>query len=318
MLKRLLTTDEPTRLVLVSDPAVVEAQQRAARRMLDADLGAASGEDLAGLIAAAVRAASGSHAQVVSALQTLMDVGRGIIDSTVGEGEQAEALDRIQAALEDEDTRESLAHVRASIALTRYHGSSDLADLLDPDMLPDVLPSGAVIDGATWFTVRALSRAEARQAREACGLTPRLGAELFGRASDVSRKAHRTGNPAGMAFARFLSGLTDADQAEVEKYEAWTADMDRETVARGLLAIEGADDLTPEPGEAFPVGRLIRTVAGGSAIVAEVAQHVRRVGTLGKAESLPVSSSGGTDEPSSGPPLPVPAGRAHSASETRL
>ncbi len=305
-LKRLVSTDEPASLLLVSDESVQAAQQRAARAKLDAELGAAAGDDLVGSLVAAVRGATGQHAEVVAALGALLDVGRGLLGSVLGEGEQAEALARLRGALEQEDTREALAYISSTVALQRYSQSSDLSDLHDPDP-----------DGATWVRVRALSREESRRAREACGIPPRLGADLYGRAGDVSRKASRTGQDASLAFARYIDGLSDDDRREVAKYERWSSDLDRETAALGLVSVDGFEDMTPASGERFPVDAFERSVAGGSAIIAEVAGHIRRVGTLGKAVSLPVSSSPGIDGQDAGPVQAAAGGPARNADGAR-
>ena len=270
MLQRVTTTDEPVRVLLLADSAVWNAQIEAARKEVDRELeGATESKDFIDDVIKCVRATSGEHAEVVRVLSSLSDGARKMLGDVLTEEQHNGAQERLSEAMRSEDMRQGLAYLRAHGAVAMYRESSNIEDLLDANP-----------EGATWATIKGLSREEIRQAEKAAGPRPRMGAMLNAQALDVARKAARTQEDSGLAYAQHISGLTVEQQIAVEDYEQWADRVDVEVFRRSVCSIDGFD--LERASDGYPVEMFIDECVESAEVVTELARHGRQVGRLGK------------------------------------
>ena len=114
-------------------------------------------------------------------------MARKMLGDVLTEEQHNGAQERLSEAMRSEDMRQGLAYLRAHGAVAMYRESSNIEDLLDANP-----------EGATWATIKGLSREEIRQAEKAAGPRPRMGAMLNAQALDVARKAARTQEDSGL------------------------------------------------------------------------------------------------------------------------
>ena len=269
MLKRVTTTTEPVRILLLSDPAVWQAQVKAARDEVDKELEVSESADLIDEVIRVVKATSGNHAEVVRVLSTLSDSARSMLGGLLSQDQNEKAQRRIKEALEVEDTREGIAFLRAHGAAALYRESSNVEDLLD-----------ASPDGASWVTLRALSRDEIRASETAAGPRPRLGAIISSQALDVARKAARKAEDSTVAYAEHIAALPAEKQIAVEDYDRWSERVDIEVFRRSVISIDGFEyDLNAS---GYPVDEFVAECVEAPEVISETARHARQVGRLGK------------------------------------
>jgi hypothetical protein len=284
MLTKLLTCSEPVRVLLLSDPSVFDAQVKAARAAVEADLGDPA-EGIVRTLLDVIAATTGGDANSVLAISSARATLEGFVQSVVPDDEKQPVLDRFTEAMRDEDVRQAMAYVRAQTACNMYRESVDVNDLLDADP-----------DGATWITVRALSREQMRAADRFAGVKSRLGAILYAQCIDKARQEGRQGNDAAVGYARHLASFTDDERAEIEKFEGWQERCDEKIAAMGIITVDGFDlEIDAATGE-YPTGQLVEQVLQGREVVNEIARHIRQVSTLGKIPSLSLGQQSGTAE----------------------
>ena len=271
MLKRVITTSEPVRLLLLADPAVWQAQVIAARAEVDAELGGSESVDFVDEIIRVVRATSGDHSEVVRTLSTLSDGARRMLGTIISDEQHETAQSRLKEALQSEDTREGLAYLRAHGAAALYRESSNTQDLLDS------CPSDA-----SWITIRGLSREEIKAAEKTAGPRPRLGGLVNAQALDVARKAARNAEDSTLAYAEHMAALDSEKQMAVEDYELWVESVDREVFRRSVCIVDGFD-LERGP-DGYPVEAFIDQCAEAVEVITEAARHARQVSRLGKSK----------------------------------
>lgn len=303
MLKRVLTCQEPVRLVLLSDPAVWEAQVRSARAIVDEEIDEAPRGDFVDSLIVAVRATSGDSAAVVQTLHAVKAAGREILSGILAGDDEVAAQERLNEALAEEDVRQALAFVRAQSAAASYRESSNVEDLLDPEP-----------KGATHVTLKPLSREDVRRVERSVGPRPRLGALHHSHAGDKARRAGRQGKDSVEAFAEYIAELTEEQQHAVEKFEDWVSRVDRAVFAASVQSVEGFD-LEPS-GEVFPVDEFESQCGDASEVITEVARHARQVISLGKSANSSSRSMHGTRGQNSEPVPSLTGGLAPSASAT--
>jgi hypothetical protein len=281
MLKRVLTCQEPVRLVLLSDPTVWEAQVRKARTIVDRDIDEAPKGDFVDSLIAAVRATSGDSAAVVQTLHAVKAAGRQVLKGVLAGDDEAEAQGRLDEALAEEDVRQALAFVRAQTVAAAYRESSNIEDLLD-----------SCPEGATHVMLMPMSRDDIRRVERSVGPRPRLGALHHSHAGDRARRAGRQGKDSVEAFTEYLAELTEEQQQAVESFEDWVAKVDRAVFAASVQSVEGFD-LEPVGGK-YPVDEFEAQCGDASEVVTEVSRHARQVISLGKSASLSSRCTHGT------------------------
>jgi len=283
MLRKVLTTDEPVRFLLLSDPAVFEAQLVAARLQLESELEKPS-DGMVDMLIDVIGAVAGNNVNHVFALQAAREGFAGFIKTFVSnEADQKTADEKFREALNDRELREAMAFIRAQAAVNMYRESLDVNDLCDPD------PADA-----TWVTCRALTRQEIRLTEQKAGTRPRLGAMLYSQCVDAARKASRNGEDAAIAYARHLASFDKKEMQEVEKFELWQEAADRLVSEAGLLNVDGFD-FKPDGGK-FPVDEFSRQVVEGHEVLSEMAKNIRQISSLGKPQSLSSHSPSGIVE----------------------
>lgn len=282
MLHKLTNTDEPVRLPLLADDQTVQAQFNKARQLVAEELEDRPGEHFSDEILRLVRASVGDS-EALKVMQSLQSVAVNLIDKNIRPKQIEKALARLKDTMQDHDAREALAYVRCQLAMQQYRESSNTADLLDPTP-----------EGAAFVTVRALSSDERRKAERAAGHKPRQGALLASRAYDVMRRATREGEDGGNAYAAYVAGLTKEEQAEVDLFEQWSSQLDREVARCGIVSIDGFD--LPMVGGKYDVETFLAQCHEGVEVVSESARHIRNLATLGKLPSLSPSLESGTGE----------------------
>lgn len=269
MLKRVTTTGEPIKLLLMADSVVWDAQLTAARKEVEQELESGECDDFVSDVIRCVKATSGEHSEVVRVLSTLSDGARKMLNDVITKDQHEAAQKRLKEAMEAEDMRQGLAYLRAHGAVSMYRESSNVQDLLNSDP-----------DGATWITLRGLNREELRAAEQAAGPRPRMGQLLNSQALDVARKASRTQGDSGLAYAEFVNGLSIEQQIAIEDFEAWTDKVEIETFKRSVCIIDGFN-LERGP-DGFPVEAFIDECVEAAEVIAEAARHARQVSRLGK------------------------------------
>ena len=273
MLKRVTTTSEPVRVLLLADASVWTAQISAARQEVDRELeGDSESKDFIDDVIKCVRATSGEHAEVVRVLSTLSDGARKMLGDVLTEQQHNGAQARLKEAMQAEDMRQGLAYLRAHGAVAMYRESSNVNDLLDAN------PSDA-----TWATVRGLSREEIREAEKSAGPKPRMGGMLNAQALDVARKAARRQEDSGLAYASHISSLDIEQQMAVEDYESWADRVDVEVFRRCVCKIDGFEFEAGNAG--YPVEAFIDECVESAEVVTELARHGRQVSRLGKSKA---------------------------------
>ncbi len=273
MLRRVLTTDEPIKFLLMSDSSVFEAQLKAARAELEQELESVS-DGVVDVLIDVITAVSGNDTNKVFALQAAKEGFAGFIKTFTPDPEAQEtAEERFKEALKDKEIREALAYIKATAAINMYRESLDTNDLLESD-----------IEDATWVTAKALSKDELRRCEQAAGERPRLGALLYSQCVDVARKATRDGKDAARAYADHMNEFSEKELRAVAKYEQWQDENDRLVAERSTISIDGFDELTIKDGK-YPIRQFEDLVVGGDAIVSEIAKNCRQFSTLGKVQS---------------------------------
>lgn len=124
-----------------------------------------------------------------------------------------------------------------------------------------------ISEGATWFTLKALSPAERLQAEINAGAHTRseLGRHLAEQRSEFT----------GESRARWHHALTDDERTAVADYDAYIESCYLETVRAGLVCIEGHD------GDAFEVLQSIKPEGVRQLAIVELACHIQRLSLLG-------------------------------------
>lgn len=285
MLKKATTTSEPVRLVLLADPAVWEAQLVAAREEVDRELTeTAEKGDFIDRVIQVMRATTNTHGEMVEALASLRGGARELIAQIlVDEESQEMAQSRIDEALQDEDTRQALAFVRAHGAASAYRESSNPEHLMDRDP-----------EGASWVELRGLSRAQTKEIERAMMARPGLGALLSSRALDAARRAARRGEDSTEAYARFVSTLTLVEQDQIKEYEIYSEQLDREVFRASVHKVEGFDIERGEHG--YPVEEFLEQCVDAEEVISEAARHARQVIALDPKAVRRSSSPSGTSE----------------------
>lgn len=127
-----------------------------------------------------------------------------------------------------------------------------------------------ITEGATWFTLKALSPAERLQAEINAGAHTRseLGRHL----------AEQRGEHTGEARARWHHALNDDEREAVASYDQYIEACYVETVKAGLVSIDGHD------GDPFEVLQSIRPEGVRQLAIVELACHVQRISLLGPDE----------------------------------
>ena len=275
-------------LVLATDAAVIEGQIAAARREIAAewDKPGAGGDDWVSALIAAAVSATGDDGSAAEVLQSVAGVGQGLVEQFIDAESSAEFTERLREWMRDHATRETLADVRAQLAIRRYRASSMLSDLVDPEP-----------KGATWVKFRPLSAEDLRAAEASAGYRDRLGALHSGRAFDAYRAEQRlgaSGDPE-LAFARYHAALNADERQAVANFEAWRERADIATASSAVVSIDGFDIERGASG--YPMAAFIAACPEGRAAATEIAGHVRNVSTLGKSAGSSRSSEPGTQEP---------------------
>ena len=285
MLKKAATTSEPVRLVLLADPAVWEAQITAAREEVDRELKeTAEKGDFVDRVIQVMKATTNTHTEMVEALAALRGGAREIIAQVlVDEESQDIAQARIDEALQDEDTRQALAFVRAHGAASAYRESSNPEHLMDRDP-----------EGASWVELRGLSRAQTKEIERALTARPGLGALLSSRALDAARRAARRAEDSTEAYARYVSGLTLEEQEQIKEYEAYSEQLDREVFRASVHKVDGFELERTDHG--YPVEEFLEQCLDAEEVIAEAARHARQVSTLDPKAVRRSSSPSGTSE----------------------
>lgn len=284
MLRKATTLNEAVRIVLLCDPAVWEAQIRAARTEVDSHLDKAEGFEFVDKVVEVLRATTKSHVEMIESLSALKGSARELFEGFLSdEGSKAEAMEKLTKAMADEDTRTALAFTRAHGIVSTYRETSNPASLADPNP-----------EGASWVTIKALSREDIRESERAAGVRPALGAVLAGKGLDVARRAARQGQDSAEAYARYMSGLSEDEQREVFKFEDYNACLDREFFRRAVHGVDGFEIERDAAG--FPVERFEAECADAESVISEVSRHARQIGQLDPKVSWPPSWRSGTSE----------------------
>ncbi len=269
MFKKATTTGEPVRIVLLADPSVWEAQLKAARVEVDSELEATTTKgDFIDKVIAIMRATTSTHTELIDSLTVLKGGAREMLQQVLIDDKERESAEkRIDEALQEEDTRQALAYVRAHGAASAYRESSSPADLLD-----------ASPEGAAWVELRALSRSQIKDAERSMGPRPSLGAVLSSKALDHARRAVRRGEDSTESYARYLASLSIEEQHEIREYEEWSEALDREVFRRAVHSVEGFDLKRLDSG--YPVEEFRAECADAEEVISEVSRHARQLGTL--------------------------------------
>lgn len=270
MLRKLTSTDEPARLVLLCDESVWEAQLVEARRLVDEDLTPAGEGDFIDTLITAMRASMGPGSDLASSLSAVRLAGGELLAKVMGGEEREKAEERLNKALTEEDVRLCLAYVRAQSAAAAYRESSDTSDLLVPSP-----------EGATVITIKAPTKEQLRKFERGFRPKPRLGEMHYSRAGDAARKAGRRGEDVSRAFAEFVAGLDESAQQSIDDYEAWVFDRDCDLFALAVQDVEGFP-LIREPGQRYPVADFLNACIEAEGVIAETARHIRNICNLGK------------------------------------
>ena len=282
MLKKATTTSDPMRILLLCDPAVWEAQLEAARREVDEEIEKAEGLELLDKVVHVLRSTTKTHVEMIESLAALKGSARELFEFFLsGEAEIAEANKKLDDAMADEDTRIALAFTRAHGIASAYRESSNPEHLIDQDP-----------EGASRVTIKALSRAELKAAERSVGPRPSLGAVLSGKGLDIARRAVRQAEDSTEAYARYLTGLTADEQAEIQRFEDWTESLDREIFRRAVYEVEGFDLERDKDG--YPVELFTNTCADAEDVITEAARHARQMGALDPKVDWPSSWLSGT------------------------
>jgi len=306
MLKAINTgVSNPVSLVLATDDAVIEGQIAAARREIAAewDRPDAGGDDWVSALIAAAVSATGDDGSAAEVLQSIAGVGQGLVEQFIDAETSAKFTGRLREWMRDRATRETLAAVRAQLALRRYRASSALSDLVDPEP-----------KGATWVRFLPLSASDLRDAEASAGHRDRLGALHSGRAFDAYRAEQRLGESGDpeLAFARYRAGLDADERQAVANFESWRERADIAIASAAVVSIDGFD--IERGGSGYPMALFIAECLEGHGAATEIAGHVRNVSTLGKPAGSSRSSAHGTPEPEAEAPRDT-AGSAPSVSD---
>lgn len=300
MLRKLTHTDEPLRLPLLADSATVEAQFQHARECVAKDLDKEPSESFASEILRLVKATVGDS-QALHALKGMEMAAETLIEKQVRPKQIMRALKNLRDTMSKHESREALAYVRSQLAMQRYRETSDTSDLLVPEP-----------QDASFITVRALTSDERRAAERRAGQKPKHGALLASRAFDVMRRESREGGDGNSAYTEFLSSLTIEEQTQVQDFEEWSVNVEREVCRAGIIAIDGFDIV--REGGFYNVSQFLEQCLEGDEVISEASRHIRNIASLGKSESLPQSSQSGTDGREGGAPASEMAGSAPNAS----
>lgn len=306
MLTKLLTCSEPVKVLLLSDPSVFDAQVRAARVAVEQDLGEPA-EGIVRMLLDVIAATTGGDANSVLAIGSARATLEGFVQSVVPDDAKQPALERFAESMRDEDVRQAMAYVRAQTACNLYRESVDVNDLLDPNP-----------EGATWVTIKALSREDMRKADKFAGVKSRLGAILYAQCIDRARQEGRQGGDAAVGYARHLASFTDDERDEIERFEQWQEKCDEKIAAMGLIEVAGFDLTVDAATGEYPAAALAEQVLQGREVVNEIARHVRQVSTLGKPQSLSLgrqSGTAGSDHKAAALPMGGNAANAQAAPE---
>jgi hypothetical protein len=284
LLRKATTLSEPVRIVLLCDPAVWDAQIRAARQEVDETLEKAEGLEFIEKVISVLRTTTKTHVEMIDSLAALKGSARELFENFItGDKSRDEALTKLDEAMKDEDTRTALA-------FTRLHGiTQQYRETSDPNILADSNP-----EGASWVELRALDRAQLRDAERACGPRPSLGAVLAGKGLDVARRAARRSEDSAEAYARYLSELTEQEQNEIYKFEDWNEAFDREVFTRSVHKIDGFD--IERGSDGYPVDKFVSQCADAEAVISEAARHARQIGQLDPKAEWPSFWRSGTPE----------------------
>lgn len=300
MFKRLTTTTEPVRLLLLADPAVWSAQLVAAREEVDRELGDGDTKDFLSRVISVVRAATGEHSEVVRALSVLHEGARSMLSSVLEGDAQDKAIENLDESMKREDTRQALAYVRAHACATMYRESSNMEDLMNPNP-----------EGGAYVEIRGLSRDEVKAAERECGVRPRLGGLLSSKALDAARKAARVGEDSTEAYTRYIAKLEPEEQIAIQAFEDWNDSLEREIFKRAVHSIDGFDLV--RDGYGFPVDEFRKQCEEAQEVITEAARHARQVGSLDPKVEPSLSSRSGTEGSSDGDQEPGTAGSAPTA-----
>jgi len=280
MLRKLTSTDEPERLILLCDPSVWEAQLLEARRLVDEDLEPVGEGDFMDVLLSAIRATTGPGSEMTMSLSAVRLAGGELLDKILEGEEKENAAERLNKALAEEDIRLCLAYVRAQAAAAAYRESSDPSDLLNSEP-----------EGATHVIIKAPTKEQLRRFERGFRPRPRLGEMYYNRAGDVARKAARRSDDAGEAFSEFIAGLDEASQSAIDDYENWVFDRDCDLFALAVHEVEGFPLF--REGDRYPVAEFLNYCVEAEATITEAARHIRTLCSLGKSErSLGRSSHG--------------------------
>jgi len=288
VLRKATTLSETLRIVLMSDPAVWQAQLVAARTEVDQELEKAETGEFMEKVIALLRTTTKTHIEMIDSLAALKGSALELFENLlVGDEAKSLALEKLTESMKDEDTRTALAFARTHGVVQAYRETSD------PSVLMDQNPADA-----TWIEIKPLSRSDIRNAERAVGPRPSLGAVLASKGLDAARRASRRGEDGPEAYARYMADLTEGEQREIYSFEDWNEALDIEVFSRSVVKV-GGFDLEPDSGM-FPVAKFRDQCADAESVISETARHSRQIGALDPKVGWPSSWRSGTSELSEG------------------